>query len=196
MKGLRTIAAFFLIWLAVAPAVAAVMQPPDLSVIQREKNTQLVFSWSEPVDFSEEIRDGQYFLSFPVQLSGAVGSLDQIRAALPVQWRRMRFAQNEKGLLFSLGLPKNGSALTQKRGKTVLLSFFEDKALIPAEIKTETEEKQQIPSEKVEKPIEKELPSVKTEIKTEAEIVQPPAEKKNQEEQEKLDEAYKFFMTD
>ena len=158
MKRVKKITAFFLIWLAVVPALAAVKPLPDLSVIQREKETQLVFSWSEPVEFSEEIRDGKYILSFSAQVSESTGSLNQIRTALPIQWRNVRLTQDGEKLLFSVALPKNGSARAHKKGKNILLSFFEGKQsampeataqteIKPSAVKKEASEKQRIVSE-------------------------------------------------
>ncbi|MBR1778781.1 MAG: hypothetical protein IJ752_09410 [Alphaproteobacteria bacterium] len=126
MIRFRQIAVFLLVWLAVVPAVAAVAAPPGLSVVQRDKEIQLIFSWEKPVDFSEEKRDGRYFLSFPVQVTEPVGNLDQIRTALPAQWRQMRLTKGNK-LTFSVVLPKNGRAQARKEGSFVFVSLSEGK---------------------------------------------------------------------
>ena len=168
MKGFKIITAFFLLWLTVMPAIAAVMPPPDLSVIQREKETQLVFSWKAPVNFTEETREGQYLLSFPVQVSGAVDSLNQIRAALPSQWRGINLTQSKKGLLFSVSLPENGSARALKKGKgRVILVSLSEAAPVLSETKTKTEPASPVSSQSPEKQIQKKQEPVE-------EIVPPP----------------------
>ncbi|MBO4644360.1 MAG: hypothetical protein J5716_07125, partial [Alphaproteobacteria bacterium] len=157
-----------MLWLTVMPAIAAVMPPPDLSVIQREKETQLVFSWKAPVNFTEETREGQYLLSFPVQVSGAVDSLNQIRAALPSQWRGINLTQSKKGLLFSVSLPENGSARALKKGKgRVILVSLSEAAPVLSETKTKTEPASPVSSQSPEKQIQKKQEPVE-------EIVPPP----------------------
>ena len=125
MSRVRQIVFFLLSWLIVIPAFALETDAPGLSVIQREKETQLLFSWKTPVDFKEETAGGQYRLSFAVRISGSVGSLDQVQSAVPAGWRRMRLEKKPENLDFILTLPENGSALARKSGKTVFVSFSE-----------------------------------------------------------------------
>lgn len=127
MNGLRRISIFFLFWLATAPAWASVISPPGLSVIQREKEIQLIFSWDNPVDFGEETRNGRYLLSFPVRFSEPAVSLDQVKAALPAKWRRMGMLQDKQKTDFFVFLPKEGAAYAEKQGKNVVIFLRDEK---------------------------------------------------------------------
>lgn len=127
MVRFKHIAAFLFVWLTVVSAVAAVMPAPELSVIQREKETQLIFSWPSEVAFSEETNNGTYRLSFLVQTIGSTVSLNQIRAALPVAWRQMRLTEEKENLSLFITLPKNGFAQAHAKGRNVVISLFKKK---------------------------------------------------------------------
>ena len=122
---MKRIVFFLLNWLIVMPAFALAAAAPDMSVVQREKETQLVFSWNEPVDFSEKTENGEYRLSFKTQIAGEFGTPDQIQAALPSKWRKIRFSKRKYGFDVIVSLPVKGAARAQKKGNVVWLSLFE-----------------------------------------------------------------------
>ena len=121
MNRLKQIALFFLMLSAVSPAFASVVSSPLLSVVQRETEIRLIFSWEEEVDFSEKTDEGRYRLSFPVRISGQSPELDQIRSALPARWRRILLRKEGKNLLFEAVLPDGGFARAERKGKNVFV---------------------------------------------------------------------------
>ena len=125
MGGLKQTVLFLLSWLIVLPAFAVVSAAPDLSVVQREKETLLVFSWDTPVDFDEKTENGEYRLSFKAAVAGETVSPDQIRAALPSMWRRIRFVPGAARFDVIVPLPEKGLARAKREGRSVLLSFSE-----------------------------------------------------------------------
>lgn len=140
MNGLKQIAVFFLILLANMPALAAVVSSPALSVIQRENEIRLVFSWEQPTDFTEKTTSERYHLSFPVQISDEVLELNQIRTALPAQWRRMLLRKTDKGLFFEVALPKDGSAKAEKKGKNIFVVLRQNEKKEAPSLKEERKE--------------------------------------------------------
>ena len=136
MNGLKQIAAFLLIWLTAFPVLAVVAEPPFLSVIQKEKQNQLIFAWMQPVDFTEEVQDNRYRLTFPVRLSSKIRSLEQIRAGLPEKWRQISFDEEGESLTFSVVLPPNGAVNAVKEGRIIRVSLTEGKQ--PVNTKTES----------------------------------------------------------
>ena len=130
MNGLKQIAAFLLIWLTAFPVLAVVAEPPFLSVIQKEKQNQLIFAWMQPVDFTEEVQDNRYRLTFPVRLSSKIRSLEQIRAGLPEKWRQISFDEEGESLTFSVVLPPNGAVNAVKEGRIIRVSLTEGKQQI------------------------------------------------------------------
>ena len=123
MSGLKRIAVFFLFWLTTVSAWASVVPPPALSVVQREKEIQLIFSWDISVEFNEKTQNGRYSLSFPVQLSEPAASLDQVKTALPEKWRRMGLIQEEQKMDFFVFLPKEGNVRAEKQKNNVIISL-------------------------------------------------------------------------
>lgn len=121
MGRLKKIAAFMLIWLSAVQVSAAVLPSPRLSVVQREHETRLLFSWDKAVDFSENTDAGRYSLTFLEQSAVPDGRLKQILTALPAQWRQMELTQKDGRLFFSVVLPKDGSAFAQKDGRDVFV---------------------------------------------------------------------------
>lgn len=125
MGRLKKIAAFMWVWLFAVQVSAAVPPAPRLSVVQREHETRLQFSWGGAVDFSENTDAGRYSLTFLTQSSVPAGRLKQILTALPAQWRQMELTQKNGQLIFSVVLPKDGSAFARKDGRDIFVVLRE-----------------------------------------------------------------------
>lgn len=125
MGRLKKIAAFMWVWLFAVQVSAAVPPVPRLSVVQREHETRLQFSWGGAVDFSENTDAGRYSLTFLTQSSVPAGRLKQILTALPAQWRQMELTQKNGQLIFSVVLPKDGSAFARKDGRDIFVVLRE-----------------------------------------------------------------------
>lgn len=144
MGRLKKIAAFMWVWLFAVQVSAAVSPAPRLSVVQREHETRLLFSWGGVVDFSENTGAGRYSLTFLTQSSVPAGRLKQILTALPVQWRQMELTQKNGQLIFSVVLPKDGSAFARKDGRDIFV-VLREKEKQPARPSEKSQEKNVVP---------------------------------------------------
>ena len=132
------------VWLMNLPAFAAAA--PDLAVVQREKEIRLLFSWDQPVNFSENTRAGRYTLTFLTPAAVPAGRLRQISTALPRRWRQMTLTEKDGHLTFSVTLPKDSRAFAQKEGNDVFIVLSEKTSLPelrPVSDAPETEKKQE-----------------------------------------------------
>ena len=125
MGVLKKITVVVLVWLCAAPAIAAASPAPRMAAVQREKETQLLFFWSGPVDFSQKKESGRYTLSFDTDAAAPADRLKQILAALPAQWQKMATARNGKKLDFSIVMPAGTNARAVADGRRVTLSLYE-----------------------------------------------------------------------
>ncbi len=132
MGGLKKIAIFFLVWLFAVQAVAAEPSVPRLSVVQRNNESRLLFSWDRPVDFAEKIESGRYTLTFLLPSAEPVGRLKQILTAFPASWKQMQLKQVNGQLVFSVVLPKKAHAFATKEKNEVFVSLSENK---PADVR-------------------------------------------------------------
>lgn len=185
MGRLKKIAAFMLIWLSAVQASAAVLPAPRLSVVQREHETRLLFSWDKAVDFSENTDAGKYSLIFSEQSAVPDGRLRQILTALPAQWRQMELTQKNGRVIFSVVLPKDGSAFAQKDGHDVFV-VLKKKEKQPAHLPVAGKAASQV--EKKQEKNAASLPSPKKEpAVSEQEIIDETDEQKNTVPAEKID---------
>ena len=144
MGRLIKIAVLLGVWLMNLPAFAAAA--PDLAVVQREKEIRLLFSWDQPVNFSENTRAGRYTLTFLTPAAVPAGRLRQISTALPRRWRQMTLTEKDGHLTFSVTLPKDSRAFAQKEGNDVFIVLSEKTSLPeprPVSDAPETEKKQE-----------------------------------------------------
>lgn len=185
MGRLKKIAAFMLIWLSAVQASAAVLPAPRLSVVQREHETRLLFSWDKAVDFSENTDAGKYSLIFSEQSAVPDGRLRQILTALPAQWRQMELTQKNGRVIFSVVLPKDGNAFAQKDGRDVFV-VLKKKEKQPAHLPVAGKAASQV--EKKQEKNAASLPSPKKEpAVSEQEIIDETDEQKNTVPAEKID---------
>ena len=141
MRSLIRIGLFFIGLLVAPPVFSAIVAAPDLSVVQREKEIQVIFSWEKPVDFTEETVAERYRLSFPVQISETSVSLSQIRAALPLKWRRMRLIKEKERLDLSIVLPEGGFVEARKEENRIFVSLRDGKPSVKNDSEKKSEEK-------------------------------------------------------
>ncbi|MGN1079285.1 MAG: hypothetical protein ACI4TE_03840, partial [Alphaproteobacteria bacterium] len=185
MGRLKKIAAFMLMWLSAVQVSAAVLPAPRLSVVQREHETRLLFSWDKAVGFSENTDAGKYSLIFLEQSAVPDDRLRQILTALPTQWRQMDLTQKNGRVIFSVVLPKNGGAFAQKDGRDVFV-VLKEKENRPARLPVAEKAVPQV-EKKQEKKAVFLSPSKKEPAVSEQEIIDESNEQKNEVPAEKID---------
>ena len=119
------LAAFLWGCLVAVQAFGAVLSAPDLAVVQRQNEIQLLFSWPETVGFSEKKETDRYTLTFLTHSLIPKQQFKQILTALPPRWKKMTLEEKNGQLTLSVVLPKDGKAVAQKEGNNVFITLHE-----------------------------------------------------------------------
>lgn len=129
MKKLKTVVTvLFFVWLFAVQAFAAVVPFPRLAVIQREKTTELIFSWPSAVSFSEKQDGRQYEVVFKSSSVPDTAGLDSVLPALPSELKQMSLSAEGNDLKFSVRLPPGYSAGAKASGVQVFVALSESGA--------------------------------------------------------------------